>query len=264
MKPKVKKIRKGTGLERLSEEQRVQIWRQIEYHVQAPLIEKLVLGPEEIVFEIGHGVTRPMSSKMLARWVWDHGEHVSGRTVLDMGTGCGIQGIVAAMAGAKRVDMVDVMPEAVQSARNNALLFGVADKCRVQTSDLFESVPIDTGYDVIIFDQPLFADEPIEEYRCTIGMLNPGKLINDFFDRASEYLNREGHAILLAWDFASKENNPINVGAERGWDIEIIDVVRSEGGIQQGQMEVVVLCPRRVVCHERAVASIGGAQLYEK
>lgn len=239
-----KKIPARWELARLSEPQRRQIWKQVDYHLHATPIEKLDLGDRELVFEIATGVTRPMSSKMLARWLWDHGEQVLDRVVLDMGTGCGIQGIVAAVAGARRSDMVDIMPEAVRCARDNALLLGVADKCQFQVSDLFECLAGDTKYDVIVFAQPLFSDDPIAVYKCTIGMLNHRKLINDYFDEASKYLNRDGRVVMLAWNFASEENNPIYVGPERGWEIETTDIVHAEGGLQEGQMEIVVLRPR--------------------
>ena len=50
-----------------------------------------------------------------------------GELVLDMGTGCGILGIVTAGKAAKIV-MVDINPYAVRCAKENAKLNGVLDK----------------------------------------------------------------------------------------------------------------------------------------
>src|SRR5918998_1543964 len=58
-----------------------------------------------------------------------------GDRVLDMGTGCGVNGILAARAGAD-VLALDINPEAVRAARDNARRNGVADRLEVRLSDM--------------------------------------------------------------------------------------------------------------------------------
>jgi len=75
---------------------------------------------------------------------------VDGR-VLDMGTGGGVNAILAASRGA-RVVAVDISDPALEAARANAARNGVADRVDVRRSDVFEHV--DGVYDLIVFDPP--------------------------------------------------------------------------------------------------------------
>ena len=71
--------------------------------------------------------------------------------VLDMGTGSGVNGIVAA-SRSRDVLAVDVNPAAVTCARDNVERNGVADRVEVRESDLFQNAP--GRFDLIIFDPP--------------------------------------------------------------------------------------------------------------
>lgn len=83
-----------------------------------------------------------------------------GDRVLDMGTGCGVNGILAARAGAD-VSALDVNPEAVRAARDNARRNRVADRLEVRLSDVFDAVdPADGPFDIVVFDPPFRWFEP--------------------------------------------------------------------------------------------------------
>jgi len=71
--------------------------------------------------------------------------------VLDLGTGSGVNGIVAA-AKSGDVVAVDVNPIAVECARQNAELNRVGSRIDVRESDLFENVA--GRFDLIVFDPP--------------------------------------------------------------------------------------------------------------
>ena len=71
--------------------------------------------------------------------------------VLDLGTGSGVNGIVAASIAAG-VLAVDIDSAAVECARRNAELNGVAALMEVRESDLFRNV--DGRFDLIVFDPP--------------------------------------------------------------------------------------------------------------
>jgi predicted nicotinamide N-methyase len=62
----------------------------------------------------------------LARYVQEHPGVVAGRDVLDLASGSGLVGIVAALAGAASVRSVDTSPVAAAAARLNARANGVA------------------------------------------------------------------------------------------------------------------------------------------
>ncbi len=74
-----------------------------------------------------------------------------GDRVLDMGTGSGINAVLAATRGAG-VLAVDTNPRALDAAQANAARNGVADRIEVRHSDLFSQV--DGTFDLIVFDPP--------------------------------------------------------------------------------------------------------------
>jgi release factor glutamine methyltransferase len=75
----------------------------------------------------------------------------AGDRVLDMGTGSGVNAVLAASM-ATRVLAVDINPDALHAARRNAERNGVADRVEVRYSDVFSAV--DGEFDLIVFDPP--------------------------------------------------------------------------------------------------------------
>ncbi|MGN0771074.1 MAG: 50S ribosomal protein L11 methyltransferase [Christensenellales bacterium] len=73
---------------------------------------------------------------------------LEGKSVVDVGTGSGILGIVAVKLGAVKVDAYDIDPEAVRVARENAILNGVADKMNIESANLLDKTT--SRYDVVI------------------------------------------------------------------------------------------------------------------
>jgi release factor glutamine methyltransferase len=75
-----------------------------------------------------------------------------GETVLDVGCGCGVLGIVSALLGAGRVHGVDSAPDTAEVAEANAQRLGVADRTTFTSGDLFEPIPDDVVADLVIGD----------------------------------------------------------------------------------------------------------------
>ena len=71
--------------------------------------------------------------------------------VLDMGTGSGVNAILAASKGAEVV-AVDINPHALVAARDNAARNGVGGLVEVRHSDVFSEVT--ETFDLIVFDPP--------------------------------------------------------------------------------------------------------------
>jgi release factor glutamine methyltransferase len=123
----------------------------------------------------------PMSD-LLGRAVLD--EVRAGDRVLDMGTGCGVNAILAASC-TEAVVGVDVNPLAVAAAESNAERNGVAERTTFLESDLFEAVQ--GAFDVVVFDPPFrwfrprdlleraFADENYESLSRFVAEV-PGRL----------------------------------------------------------------------------------------
>ena len=87
------------------------------------------------------------------------GLDLSGKSVVDLGTGSGIQALAAARAGASSVLALDVNPSAVAAATLNARVNGFEDRVNVVASDLFSAVPPGPQFDVVLTNPP-FCDGP--------------------------------------------------------------------------------------------------------
>jgi predicted nicotinamide N-methyase len=79
----------------------------------------------------------------LARYLLDNPAEVSGKSVLDLGTGSGLTAIAAMKAGAASVLAADIDPMAIASAHINAAANGVA--VATTTQDLLAGPPASFG-----------------------------------------------------------------------------------------------------------------------
>jgi len=111
--------------------------------------------------------------------------------VLDMGTGSGVNAVLAA-SKASRVTAVDVNPNAVKCAKNNAKLNHVSSRIKVFHSDLFRNVK--GKFDLIIFDPPFrwFKPRDIRE-RATAD--ENFRTMRTFFKNVRKYLNKDGRIL---------------------------------------------------------------------
>ncbi|MGV3619488.1 MAG: class I SAM-dependent methyltransferase [Archangium sp.] len=90
--------------------------------------------------------------QVLARYVLDHPEVVRGRRVLDFASGCAVEGIAAALSGAREVLCADIDPRC--EAERNAALNGVTVKT---TTDDLIGTPLD--FDVVLAGDALYSPE---------------------------------------------------------------------------------------------------------
>jgi release factor glutamine methyltransferase len=137
--------------------------------------------------------------------------------VLDMGTGSGVNAILAA-SESNDVVAVDVNPLAVEAARQNAERNGVADRIDVRHSDVFENV--DAEFDLMIFDPPFrwFAPRDLFERASTDENYTA---MTTFFLDAKRYLRPRGRMLLF---FGTSGDLPYlrHLIAETGFDVEVL------------------------------------------
>src|SRR5439155_16598106 len=116
---------------------------QIERWHQRALQEGIAHGAVEQTFEyLGTTIVVPPEVMPITPMSHLLGEAVlaevhPGERVLDMGTGSGVNAVLAATRGAT-VLAVDINPAALDAARANAVRNGVADRVEVRHSDVFE------------------------------------------------------------------------------------------------------------------------------
>lgn len=131
--------------------EQIRIWHDRAY------AEELETGAVERTFDY-LGTTIVVTPEVMPVTPMSHllGEEVlaevcPGDRVLDMGTGSGVNAVLAATRGAD-VLAVDISPAATAAALANAQRNGVSDLVRVRLSDVFSDV--DDDFDWIVFDPP--------------------------------------------------------------------------------------------------------------
>jgi hypothetical protein len=184
-------------------------------------------------FVVCRGVMRPevMSSIVLARYLSDRTDLFSRKTVIDMGSGTGIQGIVMARSGASHVIFSDISPAAVANTRENSRRFGIEHKSDILEGDLFAQFPEERA-EVIVFNHPFFPDDPVKEIPISISMLDSGSLIHRFLEQAKTHLN--GVILMPYFALAGPNNDPGIQGPEHGYSLTVQGPVHVSEGLQRG------------------------------
>jgi len=120
--------------------------------------------------------------------------------VLDMGTGCGFLGIIAAEEASKVV-AIDINPYAIRCAKENARANRVRDKMSFMQGDLFTSLRSDHRFDLIIFNAPYLPNEPFKSGSWLEHAWNGGKTGRQIIDRfilsAPTHLKENGRVLLM-------------------------------------------------------------------
>jgi methylase of polypeptide subunit release factors len=99
-----------------------------------------------------------ISSECFAEFI-DHLD-LSGKRVVDVGTGSGILALAAARAGAEHTTAVDINPNAALTAAENARANGVGDRVSAVCSNLLSALASRPLFDVILSSPPKHAGEP--------------------------------------------------------------------------------------------------------
>jgi release factor glutamine methyltransferase len=151
----------------------------------------------ESVFDVWQDVYEPAEDSVL------FAQNLSvrqGDCVLDLGTGCGIQGVVAAAKAAKVV-ATDINPYAVRCARSNARLNRVLDKMLFVQGDLFTPLKADSRFDLILFNAPYLPAEHREGdswlERAWAGGGRGRQVIDSFISKSPTHLKPNGRILLL-------------------------------------------------------------------
>jgi release factor glutamine methyltransferase len=123
-----------------------------------------------------------------------------GEWVLDLGTGCGVLGVLAAKADA-RVVAVDFSPYAIRCAKENSALNGLRDKIDFVRASLFTALNPDCLFDLILFNAPYLPSEETEMSswieRAWAGGINGREVIDRFISDVPLHLTSRGRVLLM-------------------------------------------------------------------
>ncbi|MBR3124571.1 MAG: peptide chain release factor N(5)-glutamine methyltransferase [Mogibacterium sp.] len=128
-----------------------------------------ILGMQEFMglpFRVNPSVLIPrLDTEILAEKVIDiiYSKDLRSPEVLDMCTGSGALGVsIAAKVPDAVVTMTDVSEEALHTAMGNAGLNGVNRRCIFLLGNMFDALPDDKHYDVIVCNPPYIPSDTIE------------------------------------------------------------------------------------------------------
>ncbi|UCC33464.1 MAG: ribosomal RNA small subunit methyltransferase A [Candidatus Bathyarchaeota archaeon] len=195
------------------------------------LANEIVQNNEKIFFDgytfvVSNSVYKPAEDTYL---VADNLIVETGETVLDMGAGCGILGILAAEK-ARKVVAVDINPCAVRCTSINAKLNHVASKLDIRQGDLFEPLREDEIFDLILVNPPYLPSKVTNQKewieRAWSGGTTGRNLIDRFISEAPNHLKKGGRILLVQSSLS-----------------EIDETVQK---LEKGEFRVIIIAERKV------------------
>ena len=163
----------------------------------------------DLVFVVDENVSAPAEDSFLLA---ENLDVQIGEQVLDMGAGCGLQGVIAAKKA--RVVAVDINPYAVRCTKYNAAVNKVHSNMTCVQGDLFNHFNVKMKFDVIIFNAPYLPTSESETAswigRAWAGGATGRSTIDRFITAASKHLKPTGHILLVQSTFAGVEPTLIN------------------------------------------------------
>ena len=160
-------------------------------------------------FQVHENVLAPerVTAIFLAKWLFNNKTLYEEKTTLDLGCGTGIQGMVMALYGAKKVTFTDISKLAIINTRENIKTFKLEKYSIVKKIDLFGKTK--DKFDVIVFNHPFFPDEGNKKDFISLATRDSGKLIHRFFKNAKKHLTQKGIIIMPYFNKAGPTNDPL-------------------------------------------------------
>ena len=184
-------------------------------------------------FVVGPGIFCPKDT-YASEFLAQHLVVRPGDKVLDLGTGTGIQAVVAAEQ-ARKVIATDINPKAVYYAGKNARLNGVKEKIELKSGDLFNPVQ-NERFDLIIWNAPYLPLNPHSVLEMSWCSGQNQELIEKFLREAKNHLTEQGRIEILfssigdlSWFINQAESSSYTVNIlsslSAGWEHLVILVL---------------------------------------
>jgi release factor glutamine methyltransferase len=147
-----------------------------------------------------------------------------GDRVADIGTGCGILGIIAAEK-ASEVLAIDINPWAVQCAKENARRNHVSEKMLLIQGDLLTPIRKGEEFDLILFNAPYLPSEEGEGSswleRAWAGGISGRKMIDGFIRESAQHLGSNGEILLMQSSLSDVGETRRGFG-EKGLRVDVV------------------------------------------
>jgi len=160
---------------------------------------------EKLVFNVCENVYEPAEDSFLFA---ENLDIEKGAEVLDVGTGCGILGTLAAEKAANVVS-VDLNPHAIHCAKENSTLNNLRNKMAFIQAGLLTAFNENARFDLILFNAPyLPSDEDEAESwigRSWAGGINGREVIDQFISQAPPHLKANGRILMMQSTLANVE-----------------------------------------------------------
>ena len=179
-------------------------------------------------------------SKNMARLAQDY----HAQTALDMGCGSGYLALSLKRSGVSEVWASDIHEPAVECARRNVQMNPSVGPVHVVQGDLFENIPANLKFDLIVFNQPFGPGQG--DTVCGCGPDGGYNITKRFLLQAADRLNPEGVVIMAFSDREPAINSPDRVAAELGYPVKVL-LNEYYGGATNTIYEI---CPLRVAAEE--------------
>lgn len=122
-----------------------------------------------------------------------------------MGCGSGILSLIAASNGAY-VASVDVNPRAVEATTTNIGQNKFSDRIHAFQSDLFTNIPLESQFDIILFNPPYYLKEPTNDQERAFFGGDDFCVMKKFAQRLKSFLKKNGIIyIILTSDVDEKK-----------------------------------------------------------
>ncbi|MBD3230681.1 MAG: methyltransferase [Candidatus Lokiarchaeota archaeon] len=145
-------------------------------------------------------------------------------SVLEIGTGCGIISIIAALNGAKCIS-IDISSFALKCAKYNSKVNYVNNRIDFILSDLFSSLKMPLKFDKILFNPPyLPEEEPINDVieKSWNGGKRGNELILRFLDDLNHFMKKNTIVLLVISSLSKKEEIYRKI-REKSFKYQILD-----------------------------------------
>lgn len=129
----------------------------------------------------------------------DELDGIEGTTVLDVGCGTGVLGLVLLQRGASTATGIDTDPRAVRCATSNARRLGLTKRYQAAEGDLFAG----HSADLVVFNPPWIPGQP--RTRLDRAIFDPeGSTLDRWLQQLRDHLEPRGRGVLLASDLAER------------------------------------------------------------